>query len=218
MIDIDGGQLGVVPVREALQIAAERGLDLVEVAANSQPVVCRIMDFGKFKYEQAKRDREARRNQKIVSIKEIKMRPRIDDHDFEVKARNVERFLRDGDKVKCTIMFRGREVVHSQLGRDVLMRLTEWLGDLAMMEQHPRLEGRNMTMFIAPKPGGGKAQIEGGSSGNAQDEDKSRGGQALSAHGRRQVPAKQGLRLTPARKEVVAAEAADQAPRPGESG
>lgn len=138
-------------LRDALRIAAEKGLDLVEVAPNSQPVVCRIMDYGKFKYEQSKREREARRSQKVVTIKELKMRPRIDDHDFEVKVRSAERFLKDGDKIKCTIMFRGREIVHSQLGLEVLERLAERLKELGVVEQEPRVEGRNMVMVLAPK-------------------------------------------------------------------
>ncbi len=151
LIDVEGEQLGIMPTREALRIAAERGLDLVEVAPGAHPVVCRIMDFGKFKYEQAKRDREARKNQKTINVKEIKMRPRIDDHDFEVKVRSTERFLKDGDKVKCTIMFRGREIVHADLGEAVLKRLCERIGDLGFIEMNPRIEGRNMIMIISPK-------------------------------------------------------------------
>lgn len=151
LIDEEGNQLGVMPTRDALQIALEKGLDLVEVAPTAQPPVCRIMDYGRFKYEQAKRDREARRNQHVVNIKELKMRPRIDDHDFEVKVRSGERFLKDGDKIKCTIMFRGREIVHSQLGREVLRQLAERLQEFGQVESEPRLEGRNMTMILAPR-------------------------------------------------------------------
>lgn len=158
LIDDEGNQLGVLPTREALRVAGEKGLDLVEVAPTAQPVVCRIMDYGRFKYEQAKRDRDAKRNQKVVSIKEIKMRPRIDEHDFDVKARNVERFLKDGDKVKCTIMFRGREIVHSELGRKVLQRLSERLQDLCVTEMEPRVEGRNMVTIIAPRSGSSTRQ------------------------------------------------------------
>ncbi len=154
LIDVDGTQLGVMALRDALRIAAEKGLDLVEVAPNSQPVVCRIMDYGKFKYEQSKREREARRSQRVVTVKELKMRPRIDDHDFEVKVRSAERFLKDGDKIKCTIMFRGREIVHAQLGLEVLKRLADRLKDLGVVEQEPRVEGRNMVMVLAPKAQG----------------------------------------------------------------
>lgn len=151
LIDEEGNQLGIMPVRQALEIAAERGLDLVEVAPTAQPVVCRLMDYGRYKYEQAKREREARRHQRSMDIKELKMRPRIDDHDFEVKVRSAERFLRDGDKVKCTIMFRGREIVHADLGREVLERLAQRLQELAAVEAEPRIEGRNMVMMLAPR-------------------------------------------------------------------
>ena len=114
------------------------------------------MDFGKYKYEQAKRDREARKHQKIINIKEVKLRPNIDEHDFEVKARNAERFLKAGNKVKCTIMFRGREIVHSEKGRSILNRLVEFVGDLGIVEQAAKVEGRNMVMLLAPKAREGK--------------------------------------------------------------
>ncbi|MBE3589284.1 MAG: translation initiation factor IF-3 [Firmicutes bacterium] len=152
LIDEHGNQLGVMPTREALRIAQERGLDLVEVAAQANPPVCRIMDYGRFKYEQAKREREARRRQHIVDIKEVKLRVNIDEHDFEVKAKNALRFLKDGDKVKATIMFRGREIVHAELGRQVLDRLAKYVEGYGTIEQHPKVEGRNMVMVFAPKP------------------------------------------------------------------
>ena len=151
LVDENGEQLGIVPVRDALRIAQEKGLDLVEVAPMAKPSVCRIMDYGKFKYEESKREREARKKQKIVSIKEVKMRPSIEDHDFDVRARQAERFLRDGDKVKCTIMFRGREIVHSDLGRAVLDRLVDRVKELCVIERAARVEGRNMTMILNPK-------------------------------------------------------------------
>jgi translation initiation factor IF-3 len=148
----DGGeQLGIVTLRDALRIAQERQLDLVEVAPTARPPVVRVMDFGKFKYEQSKRDREARKKQRQVNIKEVKMRPRIEEHDFDVKMRNAERFLREGDKVKATITFRGREVVHPELGRQVLDRLAESLSALASIERPARAEGRNITMILTPK-------------------------------------------------------------------
>ncbi len=150
-MDANGEQLGIVPISEALRIAQERGLDLVEVAPNARPVVCRLMDYGKFKYEQSKRERLARKRQKTVNIKELKMRPRIEDHDFEVKVRNAHRFLTDGDKVKATIMFRGREIVHADLGKKLLIRLAERLSDVAVVERQPKVEGRNMVMILAPK-------------------------------------------------------------------
>lgn len=144
--------MGVFPIREALRIAYERGLDLVEVAPNAKPVVCRIMDYGRFKYEQSKKDKESRRNQKQIIIKEIKMRTNIEDHDFEVKARRAEDFLRNGNKVKATIMFRGREITHAELGRVLLDRLTERLKDVGVVESKPKVDGRNMVMMLAPKP------------------------------------------------------------------
>ncbi|MCL6595961.1 MAG: translation initiation factor IF-3 [Firmicutes bacterium] len=146
-----GEQLGIVNLRDALRIAAERNLDLVEVAPTARPPVCRIMDFGKFKYEQSKREREARKKQHNVVIKEVKMRPRIETHDFDVKLRNAERFLREGDKVKATIMFRGREIVHADIGRQVLERLAAALGEVAQIERPARVEGRNLTMILTPR-------------------------------------------------------------------
>lgn len=146
-----GEQLGIVALREALRLAEERQLDLVEVAPTARPPVCRVMDFGKYKYEQAKRDREARKKQHQVNIKEVKMRPRIEEHDFDVKMKSAERFLREGDKVKATIMFRGREIVHPDLGRLVLDRLAKSLAEVAQVERPARSEGRNMTMILTPK-------------------------------------------------------------------
>jgi translation initiation factor IF-3 len=151
LVSETGEQLGIVPLREALRIAAERNLDLVEVAAQAQPPVCKIMDFGRFKYEQQKREREARKKQKLVNIKEVKLRPRIEEHDFEVKAKNAERFLKEGDKVKATIMFRGREIVHPDLGKEVLDRLAKYVEHVAVVERPAKVEGRNMTMVLTPK-------------------------------------------------------------------
>jgi translation initiation factor IF-3 len=151
LVDEAGEQLGVVSSRDALRIAQERGFDLVEVAPTARPPVCRIMDFGKYKYEQSKRDRDTRKKQKIVIIKEVKMRPNIEDHDFDVRRKQTESFLRDGDKIKATIMFRGREVVHSELGKVILDRLLESVKDLCVVERPAKLEGRNMIMILAPK-------------------------------------------------------------------
>lgn len=156
LISQTGEQLGILQLRDALRIAQQVNLDLVEVAPTARPPVCKIMDYGRFKYEQAKRDREARKNQKIVDIKELKMRPTIEEHDFSVKLRNARRFLEDGDKVKASITFRGREIVHADLGRQVLDRLVRELADLGAPERPPRLEGRFMTMMIQPKPGGAR--------------------------------------------------------------
>jgi translation initiation factor IF-3 len=151
LIKEDGEVLGIFSSRDALRMAQEAGLDLVEVAPNARPPVCKIMDYGRYKYEQQKREREARKKQKVVTIKEIKMRPNIEDHDFEVRRRQAESFLKDGDKIKATIMFRGREVVHSELGKAVLDRLLEAVKDLCIVERPAKLEGKNMIMILAPK-------------------------------------------------------------------
>ncbi len=150
----EGEQLGIMQVRDALQMAIEQNLDLVEVAPTARPPVCRIMDYGKFKYEQQKRDKEAKKKQKIVTIKEVKLRPNIEDHDFDVKKKNALRFLEDGDKVKVTIMFRGRELSHPELGRVLLVRMAKELVDIANVERDPKLEGKNMIMILNPKQQG----------------------------------------------------------------
>ena len=151
MVDADNNQLGVLPLREALRLAEERRMDLVEVAPQAKPPVCRIMDYGKFRYEQSKREKEAKKKQRIITVKEIKLRPNIEDHDFEVKAKNAMRFLKDGDKVKATIMFRGRQIVHPDLGKQLLERLAVQVADIANVERTPKLEGKNMIMILAPK-------------------------------------------------------------------
>ena len=150
----EGEQLGIMQVRDALQMAIEQNLDQVEVAPTARPPVCRIMDYGKFKYEQQKRDKEAKKKQKIVTIKEVKLRPNIEDHDFDVKKKNALRFLEDGDKVKVTIMFRGRELSHPELGRVLLVRMAKELADIANVERDPKLEGKNMIMILNPKQQG----------------------------------------------------------------
>ena len=152
MISPEGQQLGVMPFREALRLAQERDMDLVEVAPYESPPVCRIMNYGKYKYEQSKKDREARKRQKIVQVKEIRMTPKIEEHDFDVKARSIERFLRDGDKVKVTVRFRGREIVHADLAKNMLQGLVDRLQGLAVVERAPRVEGRAMIMMLAPRP------------------------------------------------------------------
>ena len=148
---------------EGRALARERGLDLVEVSANSRPPVCRIMDFGKFKYEQNKKDRKARSRQHGQQLKEVKFRPKIEKHDLEVKVRNARRFLEDHHKVKVTMNFRGREVTHSEIGRDILMRVAELLEDVSQVESPPRIEGRHMIMLLSPKSaaGGGAKKKEG---------------------------------------------------------
>src|SRR4029079_6889274 len=143
--------LGVMSRREALNRAVETGLDLVEVSPNAEPPVCKILDYGKFKYEEQKRKNEARKKQKVIEVKEIKMRPGIDDHDYDVKMRAMHRFLEEGDKVKVTMRFRGRELAHQDLGMNVLMRVKDDLDGIAKVEQMPRMEGRQMTMVVAPR-------------------------------------------------------------------
>ena len=144
-------QLGIMLLRDALRMAGEQQLDLVEVAPTAKPPVCRIMDFGKFKYEQQKRDKEAKKKQKVFTLKEVKLRPNIEDHDYEVKKKNAPRFLEDGDKVKVTIMFRGRELSHPELGRQILVRMAADLKDIANVERDAKLEGKNMIMILAAK-------------------------------------------------------------------
>lgn len=145
-----GEQLGIFSVREALKIAQEQNLDLVEVAPNGKPPVCRIMDYGKYRFEQSKREREARKKQKVINIKEVKFRLGIEEHDFQVKARNAIRFLEAGDKVKVTIMFRGREISHADLGRNICLKLAEQLKEIASVEKPPKVEGKNMIMILVP--------------------------------------------------------------------
>ena len=151
LVSDDGEQLGIVPIRDALGIAQEKGLDLVEVAPSAQPPVCRLMDYGKFKFEQNKREKEARKKQKIISIKEVKMRPNIEEHDFQVKAKNARKFLSGGDKVKLTIMFRGREITHPELGEKLSLKFVGELTDISSVEKPPKVEGRNMVTVLIPK-------------------------------------------------------------------
>jgi len=147
----DGQQLGVLSIDEALAAAQERGLDLVEVAPLARPPVVKIMDYGKFKFEQAKAARAAKKKQHVIHLKEVKFRPGIDDHDFDFKTRHARQFLQDGNKVKVTMMYRGRQMAHIDLGREVLDRVAGELKDVGKIEQEPKLEGRNMSMVLAPK-------------------------------------------------------------------
>jgi translation initiation factor IF-3 len=150
LVGADGEQIGVKPLPEALHIAREHDLDLVEVAPNANPPVCKIMDFGKFKYEQDVRRKESRRKTSNVVIKEMKFRPKIDEHDYTTKTKHVERFLNEGSKVKITIMFRGREMAHPELGKRILDRIAEQVKDVGNVEAAPRVDGRNMLMVLAP--------------------------------------------------------------------
>lgn len=150
-IDPDGEQLGVLDTSEAIRKAEDFGLDLVEVQPNADPPVCKILDYGKFKYEAQKRANEARKKQKIIEVKEIKLRPNIDEHDYQVKMRNVQKFLDAGDKVKVTLRFRGREMAHQDLGANVLTRVRQETDEFAKVEAMPKMEGRQMIMVLAPK-------------------------------------------------------------------
>lgn len=150
VIDPDGEQLGILTIEQALEAAEERGLDLVEVAPMARPPVCRIMDYGKFRYEEQRKAREARKKQHRVDLKEVKMRPGIEHHDFDFKKRHARRFLEEGHKVKVTMMFRGRQMAHPEIGREVLSRLAAEVADLGKIESHPSMEGRSMTMVLAP--------------------------------------------------------------------
>ncbi len=151
LIDETGQNIGVVSRFDAMERATAAGLDLVEVSPDADPPVCKILDYGKFKYQEQKKAAEARKNQKIVEIKEIKMRPSIDDHDYDVKMRSIRRFFEEGDKVKITLRFRGREMAHQELGMDLLQRVKAELLDHAKVESEPRLEGRQMVMVLAPR-------------------------------------------------------------------
>jgi translation initiation factor IF-3 len=147
----DGEQLGVMKTEDAIAEADSHGLDLVEVSPNADPPVCKILDYGKFKFEAQKKRNEAKKKQKVIEVKEIKLRPNIDEHDYQVKMRSVQKFLDDGDKVKITLRFRGREMAHQELGVNVLNRVREDTDDVAKIEAFPKLEGRQMIMVIAPK-------------------------------------------------------------------
>ncbi|MBA2289080.1 MAG: translation initiation factor IF-3 [Chloroflexia bacterium] len=165
LIDDEGQQIGVVPTREALMMAREKGLDLVEVAANAQPPVCRLMDYGKYRYEQSRKERETRKNQHVTKVKEVRVEPKIGGHDLETKGRQAERFLKAGDKVKLSVLFRGRSITHPELGRDLLQKLSEQLSEVGAVEQGARMEGRTMTMYMAPA----RAKSESSGSGSEKE-------------------------------------------------
>jgi translation initiation factor IF-3 len=151
LIGADGEQLGIKPIREALQIAQDLNLDLVNVAPTAKPPVCRVMDFGKFRYETQKKEKEARKNQKIVELKEVRLSATIDEHDFQTKQRNVIKFLNEGDKVKLSVRFRGRQIAHAEIGQRVLERMAAEVEELCIVERKPKLEGRSMIMILSPK-------------------------------------------------------------------
>lgn len=209
VIDEENRQLGVIMLREALRIASEKGLDLVEVAPTAQPVVCRIMDYGRYKYEQAKRDREARKKQLVVDVKELKMGPNIEDHDFEVRVKSAERFLNEGDKIKATIQFRGRQIQHSVLGRQVLARFAERLRELAAVEADPRMEGRNMHIILAPRP----EVLARARAGRSEGQEPETGSDAAG----HPAPAGEPGTARPAVANAVGEGHAEPGPRPGQS-
>ena len=152
LIGDQGEQLGIMSVDEALRIATERELDLVKIAPGSNPPVCKIMDYGKFRFEQAKKEKEAKKNQRVIEIKEIRMSPGIDTNDFNTKLKNAQKFLNDGDRVKVSVRFRGREMAHTEIGTVLLKDFADQCAEIANMDKAPKLEGRNMSMFLSPKP------------------------------------------------------------------
>ena len=152
LIGDDGEQLGIMSSAEALRIATERELDLVKIAPGSNPPVCKIMDYGKYRFEQAKKEKEAKKNQRVIEIKEIRMSPGIDTNDFNTKLKNGQKFLADGDRVKVSVRFRGREMAHTDIGAQLLKDFAAKCADIANMDKAPKLEGRNMSMFLSPKP------------------------------------------------------------------
>ena len=151
LIDSDGSQLGIVSIQQAMDAAMQRGLDLVKIAPKAEPPVCRVMDYGKFRFEQAKKEKEARKNQKVVDIKEVRLSAKIDVADFNVRVKQAEKFLKGGDKVKASIRFRGREMAHTDIGLTVMQRFAEACAEFGTVEKAAKLEGRQMLMFIAPK-------------------------------------------------------------------
>lgn len=151
LIGDDGEQIGIMPAAKALEVAYEKDLDLVKIAPGSKPPVCKTMDYGKYRFEQTKKDKEAKKNQHIVDVKEIRMSPRIGEHDFNVKLSNAQKFLNDGDRVKVTVRFRGREMAHTNIGRDLLNTFSEKCTDIATLDREPKLEGRHMSVFLSPR-------------------------------------------------------------------
>ena len=180
LIDEEGLQIGIIATREAMDMARDRDLDLVEVAPTANPPVCRLMDYGKFRYEQTKKEREARKNQKQAEMKELRLKPRTDTHDLQVKSNNARRFLEDGHKVKFSVRFRGREIAHPEIGREMLEEIAEGLREYAAMDQKPRLEGRAYSMILAPLAPGKSSKRsdkaasteQGDTTDNAEDENE----------------------------------------------
>lgn len=153
LIDADGNQVGIVPIAKAQEAASSKNLDLVKIAPQAVPPVCRVMDYGKFRFEQGKREKEAKKNQHVVEIKEIRMSPGIDVGDFNTKLKNAQKFLADGNRVKVSVRFRGREMAHTDIGKDLLVRFAEQCAEVATLDKEPKLEGRSMSIFLSPKTG-----------------------------------------------------------------
>lgn len=151
LISASGEQLGIMSAKAALDIAAEQELDLVKISPNAVPPVCKVMDYGKFRFEQTKREKEAKKNQRVVEVKEVRMSPSIDSNDFNVKLRNAQKFLGEGNRVKVTVRFRGREMAHTNIGEELLNKFAEQCGEVATVDKNPKLDGRHMTMFLSPK-------------------------------------------------------------------
>jgi translation initiation factor IF-3 len=201
LVGEDGGQLGVKPIQEALEYAHGKDLDLVEVAAQADPPVARVMDYGKYRYEQEQKAKLARKHQVSINVKEIKLRPKIGVHDYETKKGHVVRFLNQRAKVKVTIMFRGRETSHPERGRDLLMRLAEDVKEIGVIESPPLLDGRNMVMLLGPSKNAGVAKED------AKAEETQRSQEAVQGDGDRQAPPPQGDEGAPAQQEVREAQA-----------
>jgi translation initiation factor IF-3 len=210
LVDDDGSQIGIKPVAEALDYAYSKGLDLVEIAAQADPPVAKVMDYGKYRYEQEQKAKQARKHQSQIHVKEIKLRPKIQVHDYNTKKGHVMRFLNQRAKVKVTIMFRGRETTHPERGRDLLMRLAEDVKEIGVVEQPPLLDGRNMVMLLGPTKNAGVSNIPRKTS-DAEAEDTQRSEEAVQADGRGQAPAptrsEEGDVAGEAGAEVVEAEA-----------
>ena len=151
VVDQNGEQMGVYPIREALELAEERQLDLVKIAPQARPPVCKLMDYGKYRFEQSKKEREFRKNQKVITVKEVRLSATIEEHDIEVKFKNAVKFLKEGNKVKATIRFRGRQIAHSEIGRQVMAEFAERIKEYGTVDKAPQIEGRNMSMIISPK-------------------------------------------------------------------
>jgi translation initiation factor IF-3 len=207
LVDENGGQVGVKPTPEALEYAYSKGLDLVEIAAQADPPVAKVMDYGKFRYEQEQKAKQARKHQSQIHVKEIKLRPKIQSHDYNTKRGHVVRFLNQRAKVKVTIMFRGRETTHPERGRDLLMRLAEDVKEIGAIEQPPLLDGRNMVMVLGPTKNAGLPPKTTGAQTDAEAEDTQRSEKAVQGDGGRQAPAPAGDEEPPAREEVAQAEA-----------